>query len=154
MNLRHLFNRSEWGKSDYFVLSIALFLVFIYPNLPAIEGRFFPVVSKAVLISSENTPPPEYRHTWVAQAEKLRACNYVRGSLRWYLGPIGGRVAGVKADFTDAPEVRFRGALSWEGLVIDLSDDLVLSNSYATVRHQCPWRFWETESIFYLSPQD
>lgn len=154
MKFKHLLRRSEWGRSDYLALSIAAFLVFLYPHLPKIEGRFFPVVSGAVLINSENTPPPEYRHTWVAQAEKLRDCKYVGGSLRWYLGPIGGQIVDVRAQFTDPPQLRMPGALEWTGLVVDMNSDLVLTNSYATVRHQCPYRFWETESIFYLSSQD
>ena len=154
MNLKHLFRRSEWGKSDYFVLAGTVFLIFIYPNLPASEGRFFPVVENTVLIQSVNTPPPDHRHTWTARAHKVRDCKYVGGSLKWYLGPRGGRIVDVRAGFTDPPKLRLPGVLELTGLVVDLKADLVVTNSFATVRHQCPWRFWETESIFYLSAQE
>lgn len=121
--------------------------------MPRLEGRAFPVVSQAALGDHILTPPPAYRSLWEAQATKLRDCEYIGGSLRWYLGPRDGRRVQVVSHFTDPPQVRGVGVLEWDGLRIDLQPDLVLSNSHATVRHQCRWRWWQTETVFYDSTE-
>ncbi|WP_299830647.1 hypothetical protein [uncultured Roseobacter sp.] len=121
--------------------------------MPAVEGRLSPVVAPAALVKYSKAPPPSYRNVWQAQANKLRGCEYVLGSLRWYLGPVGGRRVQVVAAFLDPPQVRTEGLLEWQGLQIDLDPELVKTNSHATVRHRCPWRFWEVESVFFTSDQ-
>lgn len=122
--------------------------------LPAIEGRYFPVVAQARLVSHDPSPPPPYRAVWQATAVKLRDCEYISGSLSWYLGPLNGRRTQVPARFLDPPQVRGVGLLQWEALQIDLVPESVVTNSHARVRHQCPWRFWETETVFYASQNE
>lgn len=149
---------SAWTKRDYAATVVtAVIFVFVFASeyMPRIEGYFFHVVGQATLGDFTANPPPDYRYTWKASAEKHRDCDYIRGSITWYLGPKDGRRAQVGATFLDKPQIRGKGLLVWDGLQIDLNPEEVLNNSYATVRHQCPgwWRFWETQSDFYISRQ-
>lgn len=146
--------RTTWKRLDYAALAVSAALAIGFlgeRHMPTIEGRLFPVITPAVLLSSRPSPPPAFRHTWAAEATKKRDCEYVRGSLEWYLGQPGTRHVAVGAEFTDRPKVRGMGRLEWQGLVIYLEPERVLTNSYATVRHQCPWRWWQTETTFYIS---
>lgn len=152
--VRRLVHNPTWTRRDNVALVVSVLLAgyfWAHEYMPRIEGNAFPVVTPARLGGFEVTPPPPYRSTWQASAEKLRDCEYIQGSLSWYLGPQDGRRVQVPATFTDPPQVRGVGLLHWEGLRIDLAPDLVRTNSHALVRHQCPWRFWETETVFYSS---
>lgn len=145
----------RWNQLDKIGFVLVLFIAFISATkhfMPRIEGAFFPVVSHATLLEATPKPPPDYRYEWSAWATKYRGgCDYIRGSITWYLGPKDGRRAEVGAVFIDPPQIRDAGILEWSGLQIDLNPVEVRKNSYATVRHQCPWRWWETESDYYLS---
>jgi hypothetical protein len=146
----------RWNIADKSAFLVTLLIAIYYLALaimPRLEGAVLPVTSLATLTSYEPAPPPEWRGVWAAEATKLRECDYVLGSIRWYLGQPGGRTQRVHAKFEDAPEIRSKGVLDWDGLVIDLDPDVLLTNSYAIVVHQCPWRWWETETVFYLSGQ-
>lgn len=120
--------------------------VFITYAASSLEGRLFPVVSRAELISSRSYPPPVFRTIWVARAFKYRNCQYLR--TEWFLGPRDGARVLVPAEHVDAPEVRGPGLLQWEGLVIWLEPEAVLQNSHADVIHRCHF-LWETRTPFY-----
>lgn len=142
-----------WNNWDKLMTFLCLCII-LYPittsQLPQIEGRYFPVVSQVSLTHLERTPPPDYRNLWSGDAEKLRNCEYIQGSLSWYLGSFEARQQ-VDSQFLDKPEVRVVGTLHWSAIEISLDRDLVMTNSYALVRHQCPWRWWQTETLFYVS---
>jgi hypothetical protein len=120
--------------------------------MPRVEGKWFPVITPAQLSDPMNDPPPSFRNIWSAQAEKLRDCTYVLGSLTWYLGTPA-RHQQVNSYFKDKPQVRPPGELLWNSLVIELDVGQVRAQSYATVRHRCPGRPWEVESLFFMSSQ-
>ena len=113
---------------------------------PQLEGRWFPVVSRAELLSHTALPPPSYRTRWNATAQKYRDCEYIE--TRWYLGPRGGRRVQVTAEHQDPPQVRDVGRLEWSGLIIWLDPVATRQNSHADVVHRCHG-FWNTISPFY-----
>lgn len=134
------------------LVGLALLYAAALEHMPRIEGALWPVVTPATISHPRYTGPPEFRHTWRAYAVKVRNCTPVSDEpVRWFLGPRDGQNVEVNTTFTDPPQIRAAGRLYWSGLVIDLNPDLVRTNSFAIVRHQCPGRFWETESIFYMS---
>ncbi|MGB1215523.1 MAG: hypothetical protein ACPG4X_19290 [Pikeienuella sp.] len=122
-------------------------LFFAYQTGGELEGRLFPVVGKITLSNPEAAPPPTYRTRWEGSADKHRDCEFIK--LEWFLGPRNGRRVQVHSEFTDLPEVRHIGALSWDGLLIALDPAETLANSHADVLHQCPYRPWLTRTQFY-----
>ena len=145
--------RVTWNKYDALALCFSLALVVFFGArevMPYVEGRLFPVIEPATLESFTPQPPPAWRARWVASAKKNRECGYILGSISWSFGETGGANQQVFARFDDKPAVRGVGILRWDSLVVDLDPSIVLDQSFATVRHQCAWRWWQTESIFYL----
>jgi len=140
---------------DYFAVLMFLIVSIHYVGdivMPRVEGRVFPVVRPATLESFTMQPPPPWRTIWTASASKVRSCKYIVGSLKWYYGLPSANNQQVVARFEDPPKIRSMGVLHWDGLVVDLDPTETRLNSFATVRHQCAWRWWETESVFYKPP--
>ena len=140
---------------------LALIIALIFWVLPAIETRFFPVVGRlqfeAVddrLIFSSNGLS---RGSLIrgATAQKFRDCPPEK--VRWYLGRRGGwSWDAVYVGFLDGAQIRPPGDLAWDGIIVGLPPDQLLSNSYADAVHNCwgkfvPWRGWPwvTRSRFY-----
>ena len=129
-----------------------MFAILVAQNAGVIEGRIHPVMGPLEIHSPQPFPPPDYRTKWQGSAEKLRDCRFVR--LEWFLGPRGDNRVMIPVEFTDKPEVRGQGILTWAGIVTGLEADRVRSNSHADVIHKCPNRPWETRTPFYDPPQE
>ena len=138
-----------WDRAAFVatVLTIGYFVSLDF--MPRIDGMLRPVTSLAQLTSYTHSPPPEWRGVWGAKAVKHRECEYVLGSIRWYFGEPGGPRQQVYAKFEDEPQIRSTGELEWEALVVDLDPNIVMTRSYATVRHRCPWTWWDTETMYF-----
>lgn len=121
--------------------------VFIHGTAGEIEGRLFPVMGRLTIYDPEPFPPPDYRTRFRGRAVKRRNCEFVR--VEWFLGPRDGAHVEVRFEYTDPPMLRATGEHAWNGILIHLSPDVVLSNSHADVLHRCPWRPWLTRTPYY-----
>lgn len=141
-------------KFDPIIWAASFFLGFFVTAkefMPYIEGALFPVVIDVHLIEHKSAPPPPWRTIWTADAKKERDCSYIVGSIQWYIGTPDGNKQAVQSKFNDKPQLRTAGVLEWEDLSVDLDPETTKENSYSTVRHQCSWRWWQTESLFFVS---
>lgn len=137
---------------------VAIYWVTTFFIEPAVEharrtipGIINPVVLPATLGQHRPFPPPEYRFIWKAAAYKVRAeeeCEYHH--LEWWYGRRGYPSQPIQSGFTDPPESRGKGLLEWDGLWISLQPDVVLTNSYAYVYHDCGGKRL-VRSLFYDS---
>jgi len=71
----------------------------------------------------------------VGSAKRLRDCNFIE--LHWYVGRDGEQSAAAEVKFLDRPQVRPLGKTHWNGIIVDLSPEEVISNSHAVVEYQC-----------------
>ncbi len=132
--------------------SIALLVILSLaasPIIGAIEGENFPVTTPAILLEAEISPPPEYRTRWTATATKIRPAHCKFQRVEWFTGTNLGHGVPIKAMFEDKPQERDAGELHWTSLLIWNGEVAVREWSHAYVYHQCPWRWWETKTLFY-----
>lgn len=121
------------------------------PQIGALEGQYWPVTTEAVLVSGAADPPPDHRSIWEHTATKLRECNWVR--TQWYVGPRDAGVP-VRTEYSGPPNVNAVGDLHWDDLRIWAFAEDVQTYSYAYVYHQCPHRWYETRTLFYVGEPD
>jgi hypothetical protein len=125
------------------------FVFTVYAIGPALETRFFPVVSKLEILSIR---PTEDGRTEVRAAfRKIRDCEYI--GMSWFVGKRPDdfeRVAVVlmrDPNDTSSPNrpVGYQKAGPW---IIGLPIDQVKGNSFAQLVHRCH-PFWTTTTDFF-----
>lgn len=126
--------RSTWDELVIW-LKIALLFVLVGFVGPWAETRFFPVVSPLRITSISETP--EGNSLISGEATKLRDCSYE--GIEWRLGRRDGLSVPVKAVFLDPPRARRPGVIEWKALVVGLTPEQLLTNSYANAYHSCLW---------------
>ena len=114
-----------------------------------LEGYWFPVTDHMVITgwNQEKT-----RLVGQGRANKLRAgCEY--RSVEWNLGEPG-RSVPVAGDFDDPPAVNsVTGQLEWESIWVR-PPTLDWHDLFAYVWHQCPGRWYETRTLWYVGDVD
>jgi len=138
----------------YFLTIVVVFLLgtsmfqFLEGPIGRLEGEIYPVVNPSLTITAyEERLDGTIRLSGFAP--KVRDCGYVNDSLEWYFGTPD-RHVGVTSYFEDQPSINRPGVLSWEAIIVGLSEERIKSNSFATVKHDCGWP-WLTVSTFYSS---
>ena len=119
-------------------------------GLPRVSGTLFPVTSQSRLYNPQPYPPPSFRYVWEATATKYRT-NCTFDHIEWFLGHRGETAIRVEAKFIDAPQTRGQGELHWDGLVVTLDPDQVLSNSFGDVIHNCAYTPWQVRTPYFTA---
>lgn len=141
-------DRSDRVEVFVFVIGILCAVLWARDAIGVVHGAFFPVLDPTLTITQISESDGE---TSIIQgkAKKVRDCEYIPGSLRWYEGtPARGVLK--PATFLDKPKERDTGWTEWEGIRVLLGPTAILENSYATVQHACGWP-WPITSIYYQS---
>jgi hypothetical protein len=121
----------------------------VYAVGPALETRFFPVVSKLEILSIK--PTEDGRTEIKAAFRKIRECEYV--GISWFVGKRPDdfqRVSLVlmrEANDTSSPDrpLGYQRAGPW---IIGIPIEDVRNNSFARLTHRCH-PFWTTTTEFY-----
>lgn len=138
------------AKREAFVWVRAIpILLVIWVVWPGLETRVWPVITEIDILSAEDAGGGWTKME--VEADKLRDCDW--RAIEWFVGQRGHRNAQVQANFLDAPEVRSIGRLHWDGLMIRLPLDVILTNSFGNVYHECYGEnLGRTKSFYYTSP--
>ena len=78
-------------------------------------------------------------------------CSWV--TTDWFLGNSRKEYVPVTISYLDDPQVRDEGTMTWEGMIIGLSKNDFIHNSYAVAKYRC-WHWWPynemiTTNLFY-----
>lgn len=121
----------------------------IYTAGPALETKYWPVVSKLRIISTEETPEGFIKLR--VQFTKLRACEYI--GLAWYVGERPDNFERVAVSVMRDPHDvgspnRPLGTQKAGPWIVAISSADFYSNSFAQLQHRCH-PFWTTTTEFY-----
>lgn len=110
-----------------------------------IEGQIAPVVSEAVI---ERTEPTKngYTRIWGSFFIDRPSCSFA--GLKWRLS---GAVRDVTANviFEEGTKERPGGYTAFGPWLVQLTEDQINNASVSSSFHNCPWRWWETETQFF-----
>lgn len=96
-------------------------------------GVYFPVVTEITVTSVEDVMVDEQQGVKLAgDALKLMNCKYL--GIEWKL--VGPQGVTVTARFSDPPKVNPTGELHWDGLLVGISRERLVS-TYGEVVHSC-----------------
>lgn len=109
----------------------------------AIEGRFYPVISKAEIDRVEEVNSVSSR-IW-GRFDRLRDCSFQ--GLHFFLGEPGSS-ARVDLVFEEPAQVREPGSAEFGPWRVQLTHDQIENRAYAIAYHRCH-PFWITETRFY-----
>lgn len=137
-----LFSRDDMS------LKIAVLLVlgvFLNEAAGVIEGRFFPVV-KDVRVTRIDAAENGRSRIW-GQFNLTRAgCDF--HDVEWEL--VGAkRSVLASVEFEEGAKERGDGLQEFGSWLVQLTPDQLKERSRAIVYHECPWRWWRTETHFY-----
>lgn len=128
-------------------LALASILALVWTVGTTREGEWFPVTSRAALISAE---PFDGGALVYFQFTKVRECEFI--GLSWFKGQPDGVFDRVRINFNgdgdDSGSTRPRGTQIAGPWFIDIPPNELQANSFAIVRHRCH-PFWQTSTIFY-----
>ena len=114
-------------------VSIGVLFVALVPlTVTTFEPRVAPIITP---LKIESITAVDGGSKIVGSAERLRDCSFVE--LHWYIGRNGEQSAAAEIKFLDRPQVRSLGETHWNGIIVDLSPEEVISNSHAVVEYQC-----------------
>jgi hypothetical protein len=130
------------------VCPTAVVFITMFYTVPAIETRYFPVVTnfhitKIVAVDGGSMVS--------AEADKVRECPRWRLTL-WYYGQRdGGNVPLPTMQHLDPPRVNGTGRVKWERIFVPVPPDQI-KNTFSDAYHACwPWEWW-TRSELYNPP--
>lgn len=125
---------------------IVCVLAFLWQLGEQFDGVFFPVVSKAKLISV--TPLEDGGIDVQTSFMKLRECDHIRTD--WFIGRPGRSLLTTSQLVGVPDQIPAPGELGTSHRVIRMSEVNFLENSYAVTTHDCyhGW-LWETHTLYW-----
>lgn len=110
-----------------------------------VEGRFFPVVN-GVTVERTESAPDQYTRIWGSFSLNRAGCDF--SGLEWRLT---GNVRDYVVDlvFEEGTRKRAGGKQAFGPWRVQLTSEQLTERSAAIAYHQCPWRWWKTETVFY-----
>lgn len=140
-------SHARWRVFDQFMMVVAfiLFAQLVGPTLGKWEGSFFPVARNFEITSV--VPSVGESSIIRGNVTILRpSCHFV--GIKWNEFSPSGRHAPVRINFMERSRVREAGPSRFGpwGISIPPED---LERTRAVVLHQCPYRFWLTETTIY-----
>lgn len=110
-----------------------------------IEGRYFPVVTDAIIIQTE--PDGDTWTRFWGSFVKRRDCDF--DGIAWRLH-IGENTAIADFRFDEGVILRSPGGEPFGPWLVQLSTEQLMTRASATVFHRCHW-LWRTETVFYTA---
>lgn len=125
--------------------ALALVALFLGTIGGSIEGRFAPAVTD-VEVSRIDPVGETHSRIWGSMRIVRAGCDFA--GLEWFLLGTSRRVL-ADLVFEEGAKERGNGVQDFGPWLVQLTPDQLQNRSVAVAYHDCPWRWWRTETTFY-----
>jgi hypothetical protein len=139
---------SRWDKAALLGVIATVFFLMLQDSIGRAEGHIWPV-TVGTQIEQTETDGPFATRVWGSFEIVRPECSFRK--IEWLLVGLS-RDVPISIVYEAGPKVRPGGINGFGPWLLDLSPEQ-LKQTRATVFHQCKWRPWLTETLFYEGEQ-